>query len=164
VSRGVHSAQEVPADVEAVFALLSSQEWAQRRAQELHDGSELVRRESAADGGVVLVTSRELPAGAPGFLERFLPKDGRVTQTEEWGPPSGPSRVGTWRVELPGAPARLGGTMRLEPASAGSRYVVEGEVSVKVPVVGGRAEAFVAAMLEKLAGKEGDLLRRALTG
>jgi hypothetical protein len=111
---------------------------------------------------VVLVVSRSLPDGVPGFLERFLPKDGRVTQTDDWGPAKGGTRSGTWRVEIPGAPAQLGGTMRLEPTPTGSRYVVDGEVKVKVPVIGGKAEGFIAGMVEKLAAKEADVLRSAL--
>ncbi len=162
MSSPVHSAEETGVGVDAAFALLSSEDWAGVRAERVRDGSRVVRREVGPDGGVTLVVSRELPAGVPGFLERFLPKDGRVTQTDRWGPPTGDTRAGTWSVELPGAPARLGGTMRLEPSATGSRFVLDGEVSVKVPLVGGKAESYVAGMVEKLAAKEGQVLRAAL--
>ena len=100
-----------------------------------------MRREASPDGGLLLAVARELPDGAPGFLTRLLPKDGRVVQTDEWAPDDGSgTRTGTWRVELPGAPARLGGTLRVEPDGAGRRYLVEGETKVSVPLVGGKAE------------------------
>jgi hypothetical protein len=162
VSRPVHSEQTSSGDVETVFRVLSDESWAQRKDDALHDGSRVVRRDERADGGVTLVVSRELPAGVPGFLERFLPKDGRVTQTDDWGPAHDGVRGGTWKVEIPGAPARLGGTMRVEPTASGSRYVVDGTVEVKVPVVGGKAEGFIAGLVEKLAAKEADVLRSAL--
>ena len=162
MSKKVHSEFPSTADVEAVFAVLSSERWAQLKDDALHDGSRVVRREERADGGVVLVISRALPDGVPGFLERFLPQDGRVTQTDDWGPSKDGARDGTWQVEIPGAPAQLGGTMRLEPTSTGSRYVIDGEVKVKVPVIGGKAEGFIAGMTEKLAAKEADVLRDAL--
>ena len=162
MSRPVHSDQQNQGDVEAAFRVLSDESWAQRKQEALRDGSRVVRREDKADGGVVLVVSRELPAGVPGFLERFLPQDGRVTQTDDWGPEQGGTRSGTWKVEIPGAPARLGGTMRLEPTPTGSRFVVDGTVEVKVPLVGGKAESFIAGMVEKLAAKEADVLRSAL--
>lgn len=162
MSRPVHSSVDTGAGVEEVFALLTSQRWVERRAQELRDGSRLVRRQEQPDDRLLLEVSRELPAGAPGFLERFLPRDGRVIQTEEWGPSVDGARAGTWHVQLPGAPARLAGTMRLEPTPPGSRYVLDGQVAVKVPVVGGRAETFIAEMLDKLAGKEATLLRGVL--
>lgn len=162
MSKAVRSEQQSAGDVETVFRILSDASWAQRKDEALHDGSRVVRREDTPDGGVVLVVSRSLPDGVPGFLERFLPADGRVTQTDEWGPEQGGTRSGRWQVEIPGAPARLGGTMRLDPTPSGSRYLIEGEVKVKVPVVGGKAEGFIAGMVEKLAAKEADVLRAAL--
>jgi hypothetical protein len=158
----VHSEQTSSGDVETVFRLLTDESWAQRKDDALHDGSRVVRREETPDGGVTLVVSRELPSGVPGFLERFLPKDGRVTQTDAWGPAADGSRSGTWSVDIPGAPARLGGSMRLDPTATGSRYVIDGTVEVKVPLIGGKAEGFIAGMVEKLAAKEGDVLRSAL--
>jgi hypothetical protein len=158
----VHSEQTSTGDVETVFRVLTDESWAQRKDEALHDGSRVVRREETPGGGVTLVVSRELPNGVPGFLERFLPKDGRVTQTDAWGPAEGGTRSGTWSVDIPGAPARLGGTMRLDPTPTGSRYVIDGTVEVKVPLIGGKAEGFIAGMVEKLATKEGDVLRSGL--
>ena len=163
MSKGVRSEQQSTGDVETAFRILSDESWAQRKDDALHDGSRVVRREETADGGVTLVVSRELPAGVPGFLERFLPKDGRVTQTDEWSAATADgTRSGRWKVEIPGAPAQLGGTMALTPTPTGSRYLIEGEVTVKVPLVGGKAEGFIAGMVEKLAAKEADVLRSAL--
>lgn len=148
------------ADVETVFAALSSEQWAARKAAELHDGSQVVRREEKPDGGVVLVVSRELPEGVPGWLAKFLPKDGRATQTDDWGPadPSGVRR-GTWSATIPGAPADVGGTMRLEPDGTGTTYVIEGEVTVRVPVIGGKAEKFLSGMVLRLTEKEAEVLQ-----
>ena len=153
------------ASVEQVFAVLTSDAWVQRRAERFSDGSTVVRREDRPDGGVLLAVSRELPAGAPGFLARLLPKDGRVVQTDDWQPPDPTGgRSGTWEVEFAGAPARLGGTMRIEPQEAGAAYVVEGEATVSVPLVGGRAEAFVVDMVGRLGRKEGELLQEVVGG
>ena len=164
MSAPVTSTFESRADVEAVFGILTSPQWPERKAERLRDGSRIVQREERADGGVLLAVSRELPGGVPGFLEKFLPKDGRVVQTDEWAAADGGSRQGTWRVEIPGAPAKLGGTMRLEETASGSRYTIEGDVTVRVPLIGGRAERFIADMVGKLAGKENDLLQSSLPG
>ncbi len=146
-----------------VFALLTSEHWVALKADRFRDGSRVVRREATSGGGLQLAVSRELPEGAPGFLTKLLPKDGRVVQTDDWAPDDGSgTRTGTWRVELAGAPARLGGTMRLEPDAAGSSYVVLGETKVSVPLVGGKAESFIATMVGKLGVAEGELLQRAL--
>jgi len=162
MSTHVETSHETSGGVEEVFAILTSPEWPARKAAELRDGSAVVEREEHPDGGVRLVVSRELPSGVPGFLERFLPADGQVVQTDEWGPAAGGERHGRWSVSIPGAPASLGGTMRLEPTATGSRYAIEGDVTVKVPLIGGKAERFIGDMVVKLAGKEADLLVRSL--
>jgi hypothetical protein len=161
-----------------VFELLTSERWVALKAGRFRDGSTVVRREATPGGGLVLAVSRELPEGAPGFLTKLLPKDGRVVQTDEWAPDDGSgTRSGTWRVELAGAPARLGGTMRIEPVriepvriepvriepgGTGSAYLVVGEAKVSVPLVGGKAEAFVADMVGRLGQREGELLQTTL--
>lgn len=163
MSKHLHSEHVISADVATVFGLLASERWPAAKDAALRDGSRVVRCDPTPDGGVTLVVSRELPAGVPGFLERLLPRDGRVTQTDAWGPADGEVRGGTWDVDIPGTPASMGGTMRLEPTDAGAcRYVVEGEVAVKVPLVGGKAEGFVVGMFDKLSAKEADVLRDAL--
>ena len=159
MSKKVRSEQESSGDVETVFRTLTGEGWPAAKAQRFGDDSRLVSRDETPDGGVTVVVSRELPAGVPGFLQKFLPKDGRVVETHAWGPDEGGTRSGTWKADIAGAPARLGGTMRLDPTATGSQYVIEGQVDVKVPLVGGKAESFIAEMTEKLAGKEADLLR-----
>ena len=147
------------ASVEELFTLLTSDAFVQRRAERFGDGATVVRRKARPDGGVLLAVARELPDGAPGFLAKLLPKDGRVVQTDDWGPPdAGGGRSGTWLVELPGAPARLGGTLRVEPVGQVTRFLREGEAKVSVPLIGGKAESFVAEMVMKLGQKESDLL------
>ena len=105
MSKPVRSDEEIGADVERVHGVLSGPGWAETKAAALHDGSRVVERSERADGGVRLVVSRELPAGGPGFLQRFLPRDGRVVQTDDWGPPEDGQRHGTWQVVIPGVPA-----------------------------------------------------------
>ena len=160
----LHSSHEVPAGVEEVLAVLTGPQWSARKAEVLHDGSQVVERTERPDGGVHLVASRVLPEGGPGFLQRFLPRDGRVVQTDDWAPARAGVRGGTWQVVIPGVSARLGGTMRLEPAGSGSRYVVDGEISVPIPLVGGKAESFIAEMVHKLSDREAEVLREAVGG
>lgn len=162
MSTHVETTSDSSGSVEEVFAVLTSPGWPARKAAELRDGSAVVERAERPDGGVLLVVSRELPSSVPGFLERFLPADGRVVQTEDWGPASGGERHGTWSVALPGAPATLGGTLRLAPTGAGSSWTTSGEVTVKVPLIGGKAERLIGEMVVELAAKEAALLSRSI--
>ncbi len=152
---------EAGADVATVLALISSPRWVQARERALSDGSRVEEHDERADGGVLLTVSRVLPKGAPAMVERFLPSDGRVLQTDDWAAadsaPDG-ERRGIWDVELPGAPASMDGTVRLTPTADGCRCVREGSVTVRVPLIGGRAESFIADLVGRLTAKENEVL------
>ena len=163
MSARVSTVHDSAAGVADVHRVLSGPGWAAAKALHLKDSSRVVERVERPDGGVLLVLSRELPPGAPGFLERFLPKDGKVLTRDDWGPETDGVRRGTWSVELPGTPARLGGALLLEPTATGSRYTITGEVKVSVPLIGGKAETFIAGMVERLAVKEAEVLEAELT-
>ena len=150
---------DLPVDVETAYAAISGDRWAPAKATALGDESRLVSRTEGPGGAVTLVVSRNLPDGIPGFLTRFLPADGRVTQTDTWEAASDGVRSGTWVADTPGSPAKVHGTMRLEPAGTGCTYVVEGTVKVSIPLLGGKAEGIVVGMTERLTAKEADVLR-----
>ena len=164
MTKQLHNAYPCPADVEATFTALSGEGWPLEKARVLSDGSLLVSRNEAADGSVEIVTSRALPAGIPGFLKAFLPGDNRALQTDSWGPVGADgTRRGTWKADIPGAPAQVAGTMRIEPTGSGSSYVIDGTVTVKVPLIGGKAESFIAEMTTKLTDREAQVLVGLLT-
>ncbi|MGB8650910.1 MAG: DUF2505 domain-containing protein [Mycobacteriales bacterium] len=150
-------------DVETVFAVLSGEHWADQKARYLGDGSRLLRREVTPEGGVTLVMSRELPSGVPAFLQRFLPADRRVTTTDVWGPLQDGARRGTWKAEIAGAPAKLSGTMRIDPTPEGNQHTIEGEVKVSVPLIGGKTESFIAEQVVRLADAEAEVVRKILS-
>jgi hypothetical protein len=150
---------DLPSDVETAYAAISGESWASAKAAALSDDSKVVSRTVGDGGAVTLVVSRKLPDGIPGFLTKFLPADGRVLQTDSWGPAVDGVRSGTWTADTPGSPAKVSGTMRLEPAAQGCRYVVEGTAKVSIPLIGGKAEGVVVSMTEKLTAKEADVLR-----
>lgn len=162
MSQRLSTSVEVPADVETVHAALTGPQWPQALDARLHDGSRLLEQGPTQDGGVRLVVSRQLPDGVPGPLVRFLPEDGRVTQTDVWGPAEDGVRRGTFDVSFAGSPGEISGEMVLEPVPGGTRWTVTGTVRVKVPLVGGKAEGFLAPLVEKLVRKQGEVLRASL--
>lgn len=149
----------LPVDVETAYAAISGEQWIPALAEALGDDSTVVSREVGAGGAVTQVATRKLPDGVPGFLTKFLPSDGRVIQTDTWGPAADGVRKGTWVAATPGSPADVRGTMRLEPAPSGCTYVVEGTAKVSIPLIGGKAESLVVQMTQKLTAKEVDVLR-----
>jgi hypothetical protein len=164
VSKALVSRTEIPATVPQVFALRTSERWVTLKAEQLKDGSTLVSRTERPDGGVDFSVSRELPKGVPGFLERFLPKEGRAVQNESWGPPDANGIcTGSWSVDIPGAPATLGGTSTLEPSGTGSVQIINGTAKVSIPLIGGKAEQFIVDMTQKLMAKEAELMVASLS-
>ena len=150
-------------DVETVYGVLSGEQWAAQRAEHLHDDSQLISRTDTAGGGVTLVISRALPDGIPGFLQKFLPANPRATTTDVWGPSVDGVRRATWSAEISGAPASLRGTMTIEPTATGNRHTIDGEVRVPVPLLGGKAEAFIAEQIGRLADAEAGVVATVLT-
>lgn len=150
-------------DVESVFGVVSGEQWAAQRAAHLGDDSRLISRVETPEGGITMVVSRALPAGAPGFLKKFLPPDPRVITTDVWGVAAGGIRRATWSAEIAGTPALLRGTMTIEPTATGNRYTVEGEVKVSVPLVGGKAESYIAEQVARLVDTEIALVAKVLT-
>jgi hypothetical protein len=96
VSKRIDFAYEIPGDVEAVYSVLTGEDWAAHKAKAFNDDSRTISRTEGEGGAVTLVLSRGLPEGIPGFLEKFLPKGGRARQTEAWGPSVDGARRGTW--------------------------------------------------------------------
>ncbi len=164
MTRPVSADVAVAADVEAAWQALTGPRWPQALDAALQDGSTLVSARPTDDGGTVVVVSRRLPPGVPAAVQHLLPRDGRVTQTDTWAPAVDGARTGTWSVHFPGAPGRVGGELALTPRSGGCTWSVRGGVSITVPLVGGRIEAFLAPLVEKLVARQGvvlhDLLER----
>ena len=155
----IHVRYDIPADVETAYAAISGDGWAGAKSAALKDDSKTVSRTVTDGGAVTLVVDRALPDGIPGFLTKFLPAGGRVVQTDTWGAAVDGVRKGTWRADTAGSPAKVDGTMRLEPTPSGCVYVVEGTAKVSIPLVGGKAEGVVVGLTEKLTAKEADVLR-----
>jgi hypothetical protein len=165
MSKDLDSRASIPATVQQVFDLRTSERWVDLKREKLNDGSALESRTVRPDGGVDFSVSRELPAGVPSFLEKFLPKEGKAVQNESWGPPDAAGRcTGTWSVDIPGAPAKLGGTSYVEPLGDGCIQVILGTAKVSIPLIGGKAEQFIVEMTKKLMAKEAELMVASLSG
>lgn len=152
---------DIDADVETTFRAISSERWPAAVAAALKDDSRVESRETLPDGSIKLVHSRALPDGVPGFLQKFLPKDGRVTQTDTWegSARADGSRHGSWHIAFAGAPGEIGGATALVPNGGTTTWTVDGEGRVKIPLIGGKAEGFIAPLVEKVIVKQAPVLQ-----
>ena len=163
MTRTLSTSVAVPGPVEDAYAALSTGAWPAALDAQLSDGSELVSADATPGGGAALVYSRRLPDAVPTLLRRFLPADGRVTQRDTWDPPQDGRRRATWEAGFPGMPGTVGGTMLLERPPRGPGGASTAACGVKVPLVGGQIEAYLAPLLEQLVAKQGEVLTTLLS-
>src|SRR3954447_14259818 len=76
----------------------------------------------------------------PGFARTFAGDSTRAIQREEWADSTG----GTLRIDAPGKPSEVKGTITLRPEGSGTVEIVELELRIKVPLIGGKLEKLLA--------------------
>ena len=92
------------------------------------------------DDGFSLVNDQvQRTEGLPTFARKFAGETTRAIQTEEW-----PDRAGgSLKIDAPGKPSSIVGTIALVPAGSGTTEVVELDIKVKVPLLGGKLEGLL---------------------
>ncbi len=105
---------------------------------------------------VVVTIPRQLPVESVPAAFRGFVGSGAVVQTETWFPAGDGSARGDWTSDAGNSPLELSGSQEVTATAGGCRYVVTAQVKVRIPFVGGRAEAMVRSQLEDLVGKEQD--------
>lgn len=96
----------------------------------------------AGDGIVTVVTDQlQAVAGVPAFAKKLVGDSTRAIITAEWR-----GQQAAYRVETPGKPTAIAGTVRVEEQAGGAvvRYALD--VTATVPMVGGKLEKLVAEL------------------
>ena len=109
------------------------------------DATRAVRRQVDVDGApdqphTVVVDQTQPATGVPSVAKKFVGDEIRIVQRESWSGDSG----ATFVVEIPGKPATFSGSIALVPDGEGTVEKVNGDVTVKVPLLGGRLESMIA--------------------
>ncbi len=138
------------APLEDVAAMLTDPAFRERvleRMQVLR-GSATV--ESGSDGNVVTIDQVQSASGLPSFATKLVGDEIRIHQVEAWRTPE----HADVEVTIPGKPGEMAGTATLTEAAGRTTERVDLEVTVRLPLVGGRIEGLVADMLGKALDKE----------
>ncbi|MCR1785996.1 DUF2505 domain-containing protein [Nocardioides carbamazepini] len=125
---------------EEVFAMLADPAFRERvgAAQDVVSIDVTLTPDGA---GFTLVSDQvQNTAGLPAIAKRIAGDTTRAVIREEWSDTSS----GTIEITAPGKPTKATGTLRLTPAGAGTTYVQELDVVVKVPLVAGKLERLMA--------------------
>ncbi len=120
--------------------------------EEVCDRQHVVRRTVTIDtdggdgqGMTVVVDQVQAAQGIPGFAKKFVGDEINIVQREDWTR----AEKGDLRVEIPGKPGEMVGTIHLTEDPEGVTETVNLDVKVNIPLVGGKVEGLIADMLAK---------------
>ena len=139
-----------PGTVDEVVAMYLTPAYLERRfGQFVVEGSQAV----SVEGDRVSFAGTVRPELIPAAAARFVKSDLRFSFTEEWtrGEARATSRTS---VTVDGAPVSVEATSTLASDDAGCTRDVTGNVSVRVPLLGGRIEKEAVARVGRLTENE----------
>lgn len=152
----------MPAPVDRAWAQLQSPEYASALSDEAGVDREVLR--SGVEGGQVvrtvrLVGRKPLPAAVARLIGSAQIRYVQEERIDEAG------RTIHWRVTAPDISDRFEaqGTWRIIPEGAGSVRLIQGEIRVAVPLVGGKIERAVVEELTSSYNKSAAFAQRWLT-
>ena len=140
-----------------VFQMLCDQEWREKVCRGI--GSVRYEVSITRDGDTARIRQeRAMKADLPDVARKVVGDTIEMVQTEDWGErrPDG-SRTATFRVEIPGKPGSITGSVSLSASGSGSLEVVSGQVKVSIPFVGKKLETEVAKGLKAALEVEGQI-------
>ena len=139
-----------PGTVDEVVAMYLTPAYLERRfGQFVVEGSQVV----SVEGERVSFAGTVRPELIPAAAARFVKSDLRIAFTEEWTTNEAGATSRT-SVTVDGAPVSVEATSTLMGADAGCAREVTGNVSVRVPLLGGRIEKEAVARVGRLTDNE----------
>ena len=145
------------APLERVHAAFTNEQYWDDRIEAVGGAGGRIDEFTVTDAAVDVKMVQTVAAeNLPGLITKIHPGDLEIDRTQTWGPldPAGNGAAGTFSAAIPGVPAKIGGTVTLTADGANSVMSVAGEVSVKIPLIGGKAESVAVEQLTRLLDKE----------
>jgi hypothetical protein len=164
--RSFDMATDYDADAAAVHsALCDEQYWRARLADSGADEARLDSIRVTPDGSVDVVTTQLLrSAQLPALVTQFHRGDLAIKREESWTPLVDGKASAVITGSISGAPVSVTGNAELEPSDIGARLAFHAEVTVRVPLVGGKLENFIGNQLLELLGAEQRFTTRWIAG
>ncbi len=129
------------ASLEEVAAMLTDRTFRELVLERMH----VVRGSVTVEGGVVTIEQVQSSSGLPSFATKIVGDEIRIVQVESWRT----TEHADVEVAIPGKPGEMAGTATLVESGGRTTERVDLEVTVRLPLVGGKIEGLVADMLGK---------------
>ncbi len=127
--------------------------WQARLADSGADDATLDGLDVGPDGSIDVSTTQVLRRDRlPGIATQFHKGDLHIVRREQWGPVTAATATAGISGDIPGAPVTLAGSAVLSAIRDTQRasLIFRGSVDVRVPLVGGKIESFIATQLVDL--------------
>ncbi|MBZ5740125.1 DUF2505 domain-containing protein [Nocardioides mangrovi] len=126
-----------PADV---FAMLADPAFREAACAAQDVISAEVEVERTGEGFTLTIDQLQRTDDLPSFARTFAGDSTRAIQREVWTDPTG----GTLEIDAPGKPSQVRGTITLVDGGGTTTEVVELDLRIKVPLIGGKLEKLLA--------------------
>lgn len=141
--------QTFASDPATVMAMLRDPDYIRLKCDRTGSLSTTVDVVDGPDGGVVLTSTRVLPAKVPSAAKAFVGETLTVTEVQTWGPlAEDGSATATGSVDF-GAPMAFSATITLTASGTSTVVHTAGSFKASVPFVGGQIERGAAEQTAK---------------
>jgi hypothetical protein len=146
--------QSFAADPATVMAMLRDPEYVREKGERTGAHDITVEVTDTADGGVVITSSRSMPAEVPAYAAAFVGDTITVTEVQTWTPPSNDGSTTAIVTVAFNSPIAYRGTITLAGGPTGSVARNSGRFKASVPFVGGKVERVAAEQTQRYLAKE----------
>jgi len=95
------------------------------------------------DGTFIIHTTRDIHAEIPGFAKKFLKPTTTIEQQEIWTLSDDAIKKGTVSVKAKGLPMKMAGDLLIQPTDTGCENILTYEITVSIPLIGGKLARFL---------------------
>lgn len=145
----------LPQPAETVYATITDAEFLRTRLQQLGGpGAALLEHRADPTGASYRLRHGLDKSVLPALVQSLVSGDLVIERTETLRQVAPGRYEGTVDVQIPGAPVHAAGRTALHDAPGGSEFAVQAEVTVNVPLFGGRIEETIAEQVRNLLAAE----------
>jgi hypothetical protein len=105
----------------------------------------VARGTATIDGDLVTIEQVRSSDDLPGFARTFVGDEITIVQKETWTSPTGCDV----ELSIPGKPGEAVGTMELVESGGRTTEKVDLDLTVRIPLVGGKIEALIAGLFKQ---------------
>jgi hypothetical protein len=160
MARQIDFRSPLPHPTDIVYATMVDAEYLRARLQRLGGpGAALLEHQADPTGARYRLRQGLDKSALPPLVQNVVPANLVLERTETIRP-VGPGRYeGTVDVHVPGAPVTAAGHMQLHEGAGGSEFTLQADVTVHLPLIGGRIEEIVVEQVRNLMAAETEFTR-----